>query len=408
LPGGLKAADFVWLALFGALAVRGPDHRPATISLLAGLGVVQLAEPRLDRLGGPALAVALKLVLCYALIGLTGGVTSSYYLVLLVPVVSAATSMGLRGTLLTTTLAALGGYLSFLLFLDWDVQFIPRDQLEELLLRVLFLFVIGFLTQRLAEANRVEARKYQAAAEELARANRSLRAAEAAVHRSERLAALGQLSAGLAHELRNPMGTIKASAELLAGKLPADDAVARELAGYISTEIDRTNSLITRFLEFARPLPLRRQRVEIHEVLDRAAAELGRHVPPFDVQVYKNYSPDVRPVHADGEWLERVFYNLLLNAAQAVAPGQAITLKTRGLDNAVEVAVIDRGAGIDKAQLENIFNPFFTTKPGGTGLGLAIVSKIVDEHGGAIAVESAPGEGSVFRVTLPAGADPEN
>lgn len=406
MPGGWKAADFVWLGLFAALAALGPEHRPATISLLAGLALVQLAEPRLERFGGPITTVLLKLLLCYALIGLTGGVTSSYYLVLVVPVVSAATSMGLAGTLVTTALAAFGDYLSFLLFLDWNVQFIPRDQLEELLLRVLFLFVIGILTQRLAEANRVEARKYQAAAEELALANRNLRDAEAAVHRSERLAALGQLSAGLAHELRNPMGTIKASAEILAGKIPENDPVARELTGYISSEIDRTNSLITRFLEFARPLPLRRDRVRIHDVLDRAAAELGRHVPPFDVQIYKNYSPDVRPLQADAEWLERVFYNLLLNAAQAVAPGQAITVKTRMLEDAVEVAVIDRGAGIPKSQIENIFNPFFTTKPAGTGLGLAIVSKIVDEHGGAIAVESAPGEGSVFRVTLPA-AEPE-
>lgn len=406
MPGGWKAADFVWLSLFAALAALGPEHRPATISLLAALGIVQLAEPRLVRLGGPVTAVLLKLLLCYAVIGLTGGVTSSYYLVLVVPVVSAATTMGLAGTLVTTALAAFGDYLSFLLFLDWNVQFIPRDQLEELLLRVLFLFVIGILTQRLAEANRVEARKYQAAAEELALANRSLRDAEAAIHRSERLAALGQLSAGLAHELRNPMGTIKASAEILAGKIPDADPVARELTGYISSEIDRTNSLITRFLEFARPLQLRRNRVRIHDVLDRAAAELGRHVPPFDVQIYKNYSPDVRPLQADAEWLERVFYNLLLNAAQAVAPGQAITLKTRMLDGAVEVAVIDRGAGIPESQIENIFNPFFTTKPAGTGLGLAIVSKIVDEHGGAIAVESAPGEGSVFRVTLPA-VEPE-
>ena len=407
MPGGLKAADLVWLGLFAALSLLGPEHRPATISLLVALGAVQLAEPRLARFGGPAVPVLLKLLLCYALIGLTGGVTSSYYLVLLVPVVSAATTMGLLGTLVTTTLAAFGDYLSFLLFLDWQAQFIPRDQLEELLLRVLFLFVIGFLTQRLAEANRVEARRYQAAAEDLAAANRSLQDAEAAVRRSGRLAALGQLSAGLAHELRNPMGTIKASAEILAGKVSASDPVARELTGYISSEIDRTNSLITRFLEFARPLQLRRDRTQIHDVLDRAAAELGRHVPPFDVQIYKNYSPDVRPLRADAEWLERVFYNLLLNAAQAIAPGQAITVKTRMLEDAVEVAVIDRGAGIEKTQLEEIFNPFFTTKPGGTGLGLAIVSKIVDEHGGAIAVESTPGEGSVFRVTLPAGAEPE-
>jgi len=99
--------------------------------------------------------------------------------------------------------------------------------------------------------------------------------------------------------------------------------------------------------------------------------------------------------------MERVFYNLLLNAAQATPAGGAITVKTRLTDGLAEISVIDRGAGIDSKHLESIFNPFFTTKPEGVGLGLAIVSKIVDEHGGRMAVESAPGKGSVFRVYLP-------
>jgi signal transduction histidine kinase len=91
----------------------------------------------------------------------------------------------------------------------------------------------------------------------------------------------------------------------------------------------------------------------------------------------------------------------VLNAAQATAPGGAVTVKTRAADGSAEISVIDRGAGIDAKHLDNIFNPFFTTKPQGVGLGLAIVSKIVDEHGGKIAVESEPGKGSIFRVLLP-------
>ncbi len=99
--------------------------------------------------------------------------------------------------------------------------------------------------------------------------------------------------------------------------------------------------------------------------------------------------------------MERVFYNLLLNAAQASPPQGAVTVKTRPADGGIEVSVIDRGSGIDPKHLENIFNPFFTTKSEGVGLGLAIVSKIVDEHDGKIVVESQPGEGSVFRVYVP-------
>jgi len=263
---------------------------------------------------------------------------------------------------------------------------------------------VGYLTNQLAEANRTQARRYQGVAEQLAEANRNLREAEASVRRSERLAALGQLSAGLAHELRNPLGTIKASAEMLGKNVDGNNEVARELAGFVSGEVDRANALVTRFLEFARPLKLKRERGELTEVIDRAVAELERHHPPFEVSVYKNYSPDIPPMELDLQLMERVVYNLLLNAAQATPAGGAITVKTRLLDGEqVEIAVIDRGVGIEPKHRESIFNPFFTTKTDGVGLGLPIVSKIVDEHGGTIHVDSEPGKGSVFRVVLPVG-----
>ena len=221
------------------------------------------------------------------------------------------------------------------------------------------------------------------------------------MRRSDRLAALGQLSAGLAHELRNPLGTIKTSAEMLLKNVAADNDVAKEMAGFISTEVDRTNSLVTRFLDFARPLAVRLEKTDLHQVIDQAVSDVEKHQPPFDVAIYKNYSLDIPPFFLDGELMERVIYNLLLNAAQASPRRGSITVKTRQVDGMVEIVVIDRGAGIDLKHIENIFNPFYTTKSNGVGLGLAIVSKIVDEHGGTISVESAPGEGSVFRVALP-------
>jgi signal transduction histidine kinase len=318
-------------------------------------------------------------------------------------VVSAATSLGAIGTLIFTGLAC-AAHLSFLLFVDWTYVYMEPSEIAELGLRITFLVVVGFLTYRLAEANRLAARKYQTATKELASANRSLREAEAAVRRSERLAALGQLSAGLAHELRNPLGTIRASAEMLKKDVAAENEVASELADFISTEVDRTNSLVTRFLEFARPLELRPQVTDLTEVIDRAVAQLQLNSSASQVTVYKNYSPDIPPFPLDAELMERVIYNLLLNAAEATPHEGAITVKTRPADGSVEISVIDRGSGIDPKQLENIFNPFFTTKPEGVGLGLAIVSKIIDEHGGKMAVESELGKGSVFRMYLPAGS----
>jgi signal transduction histidine kinase len=400
--------DVVWLLLYAALAVAGPVRTGAETEVLIGLAALQLIEPRVPWFStheGTVALVLLKLFLAWLLIGVTGGIASSYYLILMVPVVSAATTLGAIGTMLVSLLAS-ASYLSFLLFVNWGEQTMEPDQMRELALRVLLFCILALLMYQVAEASRGRAAQSMETARQLAEANRNLEAAEAAVRRSERLAALGQMMAGLAHELRNPLGTMKASAELLLKNLEPGQAVAREVAGYIRDEVDRTNSLVTRFLDFARPLQLTRTKSDWNEMIDRAIDRLLKQQPPLPVpvSVIRNYAPDIRPFSFDADLMEHVFFNLLLNAAQAAPPGVSpvtITVKTRAVGNGVEASVIDRGVGIDPAQRESIFNPFFTTKPGGTGLGLAIVAKIVGEHGGKIAVESAPGEGSIFRVLLP-------
>jgi signal transduction histidine kinase len=395
----IQPQDVVWALLFAGVAIYGPDRNPYMVTFLCALGLFQILEPKLPlaSLQGTFLSYGIKLVLCYLLIGQTDGIISRYYFVLVLPVISAATRLGLVGTIITSVLA-FGAYLSFWLRLPPDVYV---EDTAELVSRGVIMVVSGLLAHQLAEATRVESRKYQDAAQKLTEANTNLQEAEAAVRRSERLAALGQLSAGLAHELRNPLGTIKTSAEMLLKNVPADNEVAREMAGFISTEVDRTNSLVTRFLDFARPLAVRLEKTDLSQVIDRAVADVEKHQPPYDVTIYKNYSPDIPPFFLDGELMERVLYNLVLNAAQASPPNGSITVKTRENDGMVEITVIDRGSGIDAKHFEKIFNPFYTTKPSGVGLGLAIVSKIVDEHGGSIAVESEPGEGSVFRIYLP-------
>jgi signal transduction histidine kinase len=414
----VRPQDIILVALFAAMAAVSPSLDPAeadanfgihgwnliTIaSLLVMLAALQIAGPKLPGFRsarGKVLWIFLELIFAYLLIGYTGGLPSNFYLVLLLPVISAATYLGVVGTLIFTLLSC-GSYISFVLFVDFSRWIIEPDQIRVLVMRLIFLAIAGNLVNILAEALRAQSANYRRAAEEVADANRQLRAAEAAVRRSERLAALGQLSAGLAHELRNPLGTMKASAEMLMRNVGSENETAREVAGFISCEVDRTNSLVTRFLEFARPLKPRVATTDVTEILDRAVTLVERDAPQYHVTVYKNYSPDLAPFPLDAELMERVFYNLLVNAAQASPEGGAITLKTRAADGMAEVSVIDRGKGIEKKDMEEIFNPFFTTKPEGSGLGLAIVSKIVDEHGGKIAVESEPGKGSVFRVYLP-------
>lgn len=394
----IRPQDIVWVALFSALARYGPDLSAEASTALIGLGLMQVLDPKIPFFasrGGAVLSFLIKLALWYILMGWTDGIASSYYWLIILPVMSAATSLGLVG--LAVVLAS-SAYLSLLLFLppgftisDWPV----------LILREATFPIAGFLTYELLEANRAAARRAQKAADELAQANQQLREAEAQVRRTERLAALGQLSAGLAHEIRNPLSTIKGSAEVLSKSVDADGAVARELAGFISTEVDRTNALVTRFLDFARPLALHLDTTDITEVIDEAVAQVEKHTPPLDVSIYKNYSPEIPPFPLDRQLIERVLYNLILNAAQASPPRGTVTVKTRQTGDTVEVSVIDRGCGIAPKDRESIFNPFFTTKSSGVGLGLAIVSKIVDEHGGQIEVESEPGAGSVFRVFLP-------
>lgn len=390
----VRAQDAVLVVLFAAIGALSPSRDAWEIGMVAALGVLQIVEPKIPFLStttGKVLWILFKLAIAYLLIGYTGGVSSSYYLMLLLPIISAATALDLFPTLLFSFLSC-GAYLSFLEYIDWSQSEIEPDQVRILVLRLLFLVIAGTLVNALALALREQSARYRAVAERLSEA-------EAAVRRSERLAALGQLSAGLAHELRNPLGTIKASAEMLSRAVPSDNPLASEMAGFISSEVDRTNSLVTRFLDFARPLKLRREPTDVSQVVDRAIELVKRE--NSTITIYRNYSPDLAPFPIDAELMEHAFYNLLLNAVQASAPGETVTVKTRRNDNNAEIAVIDRGVGIEPKLIETIFNPFMTTKPAGVGLGLPIVSKIVDEHGGTLAVNSQPGQGSTFLVCLP-------
>jgi two-component system, NtrC family, sensor histidine kinase HydH len=399
----IQLEDLVWLLLFAGMAVLSPHRDIYEIAPLVALCALQILEPKLEFVGttrGKVLWIVLKLLFCYVLIGFSYAVSSNFYWLLLLPVISAGSSLGLFGTLIFIVLSG-GAYLSFLAFLDPSRWVIELQEKRDIALRVILLAVAGNLTTTLAEALRRQFAKTKAVAEQLAEANRSLQQAEEAVRRSDRLAALGQLAAGLAHELRNPLGTIRASAEMLTRSVAAENEVAREVAGFIAEEVDRTNSLVTRFLDFVRPLELRPAPADLAQVLDRSVAMVEREAAAREVTVYKNYSPDIPPFPLDAELMERVFYNLLINAAQATAPGGAVTLKTRAAGDNAEISIIDRGEGIDPKLINTIFNPFFTTKSDGVGLGLAICSKIVDQHGGTIEVESEPGKGSVFRVCLP-------
>ncbi len=184
------------------------------------------------------------------------------------------------------------------------------------------------------------------------------------------------------------------------------DPLTSELAGYISSEVNRLNTIVSRFLDFARPMKLDLRPQEIAALLESALKAVHDRWPEAKVEVERRYAPNLPRVPLDADLCEQVFTNLVLNAYEAMPDGGKLKVAAvNGNSNGrrgVEIKIEDTGPGIPPEITEQIFNPFFTTKKGGVGLGLSIVSKIVDDHNGRIRVTSEPGKGACFAVFLPA------
>lgn len=228
------------------------------------------------------------------------------------------------------------------------------------------------------------------------------------IRRSERLAALGVLAAGVAHEVRNPLVGVRAAAQLLETE-PTFPAPLREYTGVIIRQVDRLNRIVGDLLALAEQRPLAPQPCNIHPLLEEALRLGAAAHPDGRSQIVRQYDPEVPPVAGDPDRLFQVFLNLVRNGLEAMPAGGELTVRTRferaapqcGGRSAGLVEIADRGPGIPPADQARLFTPFFTTKDGGTGLGLAIALRIVEEHRGALEVASRPGEGATFRVFLP-------
>jgi two-component system, NtrC family, sensor histidine kinase HydH len=399
-----QIGDFAWLLFVVILLLTAPEPNYDANILLPLIGAFQILEPRLRIFSsgpGQIVSITLKLVLSYFLIGFSHAADSYYSSIFLIPVVSAATQFNFAGVVVVTAIACLL-YFSFLLPIFVDFSAVPPDLISLMALRAAFYAIVAFLVFEQAKAKRDEMARTQEAADRLAASNRSLQRAEASLRRSERLAALGQLTAGLAHELRNPLGTIKASAEMLMKETTRSrPELMSEMAGYIATEVDRMNGLISSFLDFARPLPLKPSMGDLGAVLDDVVRQLSDLASNRQVRLTVQLKEEPLTFTFDADLLRLAILNLAQNAIQASPPGSEVETRAEPQDDNVEISVADRGEGIQRQHLENIFNPFFTTKPEGVGLGLAIVSKIVDEHRGRIRVASEPGKGTTFVITLP-------
>jgi signal transduction histidine kinase len=214
------------------------------------------------------------------------------------------------------------------------------------------------------------------------------------LHQSEKMASLGEMVAGVSHEIRNPLGIIGSTAELLYQKTEEGDQ-KRQLGKIIMEETARLNSIVTDFLNFARPTTPHFEVCQVDKILERNLKFLEVELEKRDIEVLIRLAENGRPVYADADLLYRAFLNIFVNAMEALDDGGTIQVVTRYKDlqeNTLEVIISDTGSGISQETMGKIFDPFFTTRQTGTGLGLPIVRNIIESHGGTIRIESPPKE----------------
>ena len=244
---------------------------------------------------------------------------------------------------------------------------------------------------------------------ENARLYEDLKRSKSYIRRADRLASLGTLTAGLAHEIRNPLVAIKTLTQLLPERLD-DEEFRSQFLKIASGEVDRISSLVNELLDFARPSDPKWELEDINTILDGMILLISTETKKKLITIIKNYASNLPPAQIDREQIKQVILNILLNAIDATSENGKITVKTRsfikpGGEPYVQIEFTDTGCGIPGEHLEDIFNPFFTTKATGSGLGLSISNQIVQDHKGYIDVESQLEKGSSFFINLPLNQD---
>lgn len=315
----------------------------------------------------------------------------AYYL----PLLLTAIWFGWRGGLLA---AALSGLLYVPhIMMSWQSH--PEYRASQYVEIGMF-FVIGMLTGVLADHERAHRKKVEETAHKLSEVYAQLQASFDQLRRADRLSALGELSAGLAHEIRNPLGSIEGALQILRRQeLPLE--TREEFGGLAQKEVNRLKSLLTNFLGFARPQVPERIPTEPPALLHSVSKLAAETAKISNVEIRVETSDHQENVSVDPEQMKQVLLNLVINAIQAMPKGGELVLRSTRQGDSVMLEVQDEGCGIPPEDLERVYNPFFTTRPSGTGLGLSIAYQIVNQHGGQIAARNNPGRGATFTVSLP-------
>jgi signal transduction histidine kinase len=312
-----------------------------------------------------------------------------------IPILVGAVMYGVRGGLAVATLTAVT-YLPHIL-LQWQHDPLYRSsQLAEIVLFLIFGAVSGFLIDRV---NR-ERERNRRSAEQLAKANEELRSTFQRLRLLDRLSALGALSAGIAHEIRNPLGGVSGAVEILDSMTGPDDE-RHEFVGIVKKEISRISTIVSRQLDMVRTSPPDPVPCDVVRVVESVVDLVRKQAEEQGVVVELHVDDAIPIIQADEQGLRQAILNLLINGVQAMPDGGTVRVFVRVSEGRVSVIVEDQGAGLSGEALQHAFDPFYTTKHGGTGLGLSIAFQIVDQQGGDLRVENRDERGARFTLELP-------
>jgi signal transduction histidine kinase len=314
-----------------------------------------------------------------------------YYL----PLLLACASFGVRGGIVTAGVIAVL-YVPHIL-LHWGHE--PVYQANQLL-ELALLALVGLVGGILSDRERSLRREAEEVAEERDRALEDLRETVETLRKADRLSTLGTLAAGMAHEIRNPLGAMGGALEILESDY-ARDHPHREFVEILRKEIDRLGRVAGKYLDFARPQAPDSRPVDVNAVVRSAAELLERSAARAGVRISARLEEGVRPALADPVQLRQALVNLLLNGIQSMTAGGALEVTTRAGGREIVIEVRDHGEGLPEGPLDRLFEPFYSTRAGGTGLGLAVTRQIAVSHGGRLTAEPAEGGGSRFRLVLP-------
>lgn len=312
-----------------------------------------------------------------------------------IPILLAALWFGWRGGLAAATLAGMSYIPHIMMAWSFDPEYRAAQYIE-----IGMFFAIATLTGLLADHERAQRRKVEETATKLGEVYAQLQQSFEQLRRADRLSALGELSAGLAHEVRNPLGSIEGAVQIL-GRRDLAEETRQEFKEMASREIARLKGLVTHFLEFARPQAPRVVASDVGLLLQSVAKLAAETARMAQVEIVVEPAATWPSISVDPEQIRQVLLNLTINATQAMPKGGQIRLGAVQDGESVRIEVEDEGVGIPTEDMERVFDPFYTTRSNGTGLGLPIAYQIVSQHGGHIAARKNPERGMTFVVTLP-------